>query len=103
MRLLRTLWKDDCGGGLLSSELLFLYTTLVLGSISGLVAMRHALLSELVESGQALLALNQSYSFSGQANSQGSTGGSSATDMTNTITLTSVAPSNAVITGIPLD
>jgi len=63
-RLLRKLWSDDCGA-LLASEFLFLFSMLVVGTVTGMTAMRQALVSEMVESGNALLALNQSYSFSG--------------------------------------
>jgi hypothetical protein len=103
MRRLQTLWKDDCGGALLSSELLFLFSTLVLGTLSGLVAMRQALLSELVESGRAIMSLNQSFSMSGQSGAEAFTGGSATSDTTNTISISSVAPSNAFINPAPLD
>ncbi len=97
------LWNDDCGSTLVTSEILFLFTILVLGMITGLVALRQAVISELTETAQALLALNQSYSFSGQTNCESSTGGSSATDTTNTIGEGSVAASTAVINQTPCD
>jgi hypothetical protein len=103
MHLMLRLWRDDCGSGLLTAEWLFLFTILVLGLISGLVAVRQALISELVESAQALLALNQSFSFSGQSNCEASTAGSSASDTTNTIGEGSVAPSTADISQTPCD
>ena len=80
MRQMLKLWNDDCGSGLLSAEWLFLFAILVLGIITGLVAVRQALISELTESAQALLALNQSFSFSGQSNCESSTAGSQFTD-----------------------
>jgi hypothetical protein len=101
--MLRTLWNDDCGAGLLSSEFLFLYSTLVLGGVSGMVAMRQAGVSEFLESAQALLSLNQSYSLSGQSNCASSTAGSSASDGSNGIMLNSVAASNAHLSARPLD
>lgn len=103
MPLLRKLWDDDCGGGLLTSELLFLYSLLVLGSVSGLVAMRQALLSELTETAQSLLALNQSYSLSGQSSCESSTGGASASDSSNTIGLLSTPGTGPLISHAPLD
>jgi hypothetical protein len=103
MPLLRKLWEDDCGGGLLSAELLFLYSTLVLGTVSGLVAMRQALLSELTESAQSVLALNQSFSLSGQSSCQSSTAGSSASDSSNTIQLGSLAGSGGLVSQTPMD
>jgi hypothetical protein len=103
MTLMRILWDDDCGGGLVTSELLFLFSTLVLGTVSGMVAVRQAALSELVETGQALMALNQSYSISGQSNTMASTAASSAVDATNTISLASSTGTNPVVSQIPLD
>jgi len=103
MRQMLKLWNDDCGSGLLTGEWLFLFAILVLGTISGIVAVRQALISELVETAQALLALNQSYSFSGQTNCEASTAGSSASDTTNTIAEGSVSASVANISQSPCD
>jgi hypothetical protein len=103
MRLVVKVWNDDCGSSLVTSEILFLFAILVLGVISGLVAVRQALLSELVETAQALLALNQSYSFSGQSNCQASSGGSSATDSTDTIREFSTPATTAAISQPPCD
>jgi hypothetical protein len=103
MRLLRKFWDDDCGAGLLASELLFLYSVLVLGSVSGMVAMRQALLSELTEAAQSLMSLNQSFSLSGQSNCAASSAGSSASDSTNGIPLVSVPGSGHLTSQSPLD
>src|SRR5579872_6217238 len=103
MRQMLKLWNDDCGSTLVTSELLFLFTILVLGMITGLVALRQAVISELTETAQALMALNQSYSFSGQVNCESSTAGSSASDTTNTIAETSVVASTAAINQTPCD
>ncbi|HEX5270594.1 MAG TPA: hypothetical protein VFW33_08920 [Gemmataceae bacterium] len=83
--MLRNLWQDDGGSTLVTSEILFIFAILALGIITGLVALRQALISELTESAQALLAINQSFSFSGQSNCESFTLGSSAGDTTNTI------------------
>ncbi len=108
--MLRKLWNDDGGSGLMTAEWLFLFAILVLGVISGLVAVRQALISELVESAQSILAINQSYSFSGQSNCEAITGGSSAVDidLTDTTNLTgisngSVGASTAIINQVPCD
>jgi hypothetical protein len=101
--MLRELWNDDCGTGLLAAEWLMFFTILVLGIITGLIAVRQALISELTESAQALLALNQSFSFSGQSNCESSTGSSSASDTTNTILEGSVGASTAFINQTPCD
>jgi len=101
--MIRRLWNDECGSGLLTGEWLFLFAILVLGTITGIVAVRQALLSELIETAQAIMALNQSYSFSGQTNCEASTAGSSASDTTNTIGEASVSASTAVINQTPCD
>ena len=102
MRQMLKLWNDDCGA-LIATEWVFVLTILVLGIITGLVAVRQALISELTETAQAIMALNQSYSFSGQTNCESSTAGSSASDTTNTISEGSTAPSTANISQTPCD
>ena len=101
--MIRQLWLDDNGAGTLAAEWLLFMTILVLGIITGLVAVRQALISELTETAQALLALNQSFSFSGQTNCESSTAGSSASDTTNTINEGSVGASTASISQTPCD
>jgi hypothetical protein len=101
MRQILELWSDDGGSGLLTSELLVIFTVLVIGVITGLTAVRQALVSELTETAQSLLALNQSYSFAGQANCESSTGGSAASDTTNTINAFSVGGSTSTISQNP--
>jgi len=101
--MIRKLWNDDCGTGLLAAEFVLIFAILVLGIITGLVAVRQALISELTETAQALLAINQSFSFSGQSNCESSTAGSSASDTTNTIAEGSVGASTASISQSPCD
>jgi hypothetical protein len=101
--MLRNLWTDDRGAGLLTAELLFLFTILILGIITGLIALRQALISELTEMAQSLMALNQSFSFSAQSNCESSTAGSSAGDTTNTIFEGSTFPGTANISQTPCD
>jgi len=84
--LFAKLWSDD-RGALIATEWVFVATILVLGAITGLVAVRQAILSELTEFANAVLALNQSYSFTGQSNCQSSTAGSAATDSCDSIPL----------------
>ena len=103
MRQMLKLWNDDGGSGLVASEILFIFAIVVLGMITGLVAVRQALISELTETAQALMALNQSFSFSGQSNCESSTAGSSGSDTTNTIIEGSVAASTASINQAPCD
>jgi hypothetical protein len=80
-----------------------MYSTLVLGTVSGLVAVRQALLSELTETAQAILALNQSYSFSGVGFAKGSSAGSAAGDSINTISLGSTNASPQFLGSSPAD
>jgi hypothetical protein len=88
--LMLKLWKDDCGA-LLSTEWIFVCVIIVLGSITGMVLMRNAVISELVEFGQAVEALNVGYEFTGQANCESFTAGSGAIDdITSGIFATSV-------------
>jgi hypothetical protein len=102
--LFKKLWSDDCGG-VLASEFLFLYTMMVVGSVSGLTAMRQALVSEMAESANSLMALNQSFSYSGvHLAGIASTAGSSATDQSNTVTLGSAAVmSPSMISQVPCE
>jgi len=103
MRQMLKLWNDDCGFSANTVEWLFMIAILVIGLITGWVAVRQALLSELTETAQAILALNQSFSFSGQSNCESSTAGSSASDTTNTITEASTNASTATINQNPCD
>ncbi|HEX5271844.1 MAG TPA: hypothetical protein VFW33_15205 [Gemmataceae bacterium] len=104
LRMIRKLWADD-RGAVMASELLFLYTMLVVGTVSGLTAMRQAVVSELTETAQSLLALNQSYSFSGQSIAGlAFTAGSSAVDQSNTISAVgAAAASPAVVSQVPCE
>jgi hypothetical protein len=101
-QLMLRLWKDDCGA-LIATEWVFVATILVLGSITGLVAVRQAVITELTEFADAVLALNQSYSFSGQVNCESSTGGSSFADHPTAIGMASTAAVGGFDTGNPCD
>src|SRR5262249_44152457 len=100
--LMLKLWKDD-GGALIATEWVFVATILVLGSITGLVAVRQAVLSELTEFANAVLSLNQSFSFSGQTNCEASTAGSAAADKNDSIVLGKVNPTTNLIEQPPCD
>jgi hypothetical protein len=65
-KLFRRLWDDDLGA-LLATEWVVIATIMILGLIPGLIAVRQGTLSELTEFANATMALNQSYSFSGQS------------------------------------
>ena len=102
-KLFSRLWADD-GGALIATEWVFVATILILGIITGLIAVRQAVISELTEFANALMALDQSYSFAGQSNCMASTAGSAATDSTDTIQEAHVNPAAfAAINQSPCD
>ena len=101
-QLLRKLWNDDCGA-LIATEWVFVATILVLGAITGLVAVRQAILSELTEFANAVMALNQSYSFTGQSNCQSRTEGSQAIDQNDSIPLKHTTPTFSFVNQTPCD
>jgi Flp pilus assembly pilin Flp len=103
-QLLVKLWKDD-GGALIATEWVFVATILVLGCITGLVAVRQAVTAELEEFASAVLALNQSYSFTGlTACDQAATAGSQFTDTSTTVQIGSVPPADpSTATADPCD
>lgn len=84
-RLLLRLWSDD-QGAILASEYLFVITILVIGTIVGLTSLREAINNELAEAANALLALNQSFTISGQSGSGSMTGGSEVVDTPSMVT-----------------
>ena len=86
--LMVKLWSDDAGA-LIASEWVFVATILVLGSITGLVAIRQAVLAELHDVANALCALDQTFRFSGQSNCCAHTAGSHFVDHDDEIVLKS--------------
>jgi hypothetical protein len=103
MRQLLGLWHDDCGGGLIAAEWLFVFATLILGGLTGMVSVRQALLSEWTEAAQSLTSLNHGFSFSGQTNGETSLAGSSASETTSTLGGHSALASHAAINQAPMD
>jgi hypothetical protein len=73
MRTLVALWKDE-GGFVISSELLLIVTIAVIGLLVGLVAVRDAVVQELVDVAAAIGALDQSYQYNGVTNTCSSAG-----------------------------
>lgn len=61
-QLMSRLWTDDAGA-LLAVEWVFVATILIIGSITGLVAVRQAIITELEEFAEAILALSTSWHF----------------------------------------
>ena len=62
--MLRNFWKDE-SGFLVSSELILIFTVMVLGLIVGMVEVQFAVIGELNDVSDALGSLNMSYSTSG--------------------------------------
>jgi Flp pilus assembly pilin Flp len=64
--MLRKLTRDE-SGAVLSTELVLISSLLVIGLIVGLTELRDSIANELNDVGEAVGALNQSYSVSGQS------------------------------------
>ena len=64
MSTLRKLWIDDAGF-IVSAELVLVSTILVIGLIVGLTSLRNQVVQELVDVGQAIGSMSQSYAFAG--------------------------------------
>jgi hypothetical protein len=64
MSLFRKLWADQAGF-IISAELILVATILVIGLIVGLVVVRNQVVQELVDVGQAIGSLSQTYAFAG--------------------------------------
>jgi Flp pilus assembly pilin Flp len=77
--MLSKLWKDEAGF-VVSAELIFIATLLVIGLVTGWVAVRGAVTSELTEVAQAISAIDQTYSYTGLTNCSSSTNGTNVTD-----------------------
>ena len=75
-------WKDD-EGFVISIELILISTIAVIGLITGLTAVRNAVVSELSDVAGAIANLNQSYQLNGSSSPSGSTAGSGFTDNTD--------------------
>ena len=66
MKLFRNLWADDAGF-IVSAELVLVATILVIGLIVGLTSLRNQIVQELVDVGQAIGSVSQSFAFAGVA------------------------------------
>jgi Flp pilus assembly pilin Flp len=63
MNWLRRIWHDE--DGVLSFEWTLLSVVVVFGIVSGLAAARDAIIDELGDMAQAVVGINQSFTFSG--------------------------------------
>lgn len=73
------LWHD-CGGGVLSTEMLLLTSLLVAGLASGLTEVRNAVSNEFADVANAVQNLNQSYLYSAPVSPSAATAGSDFID-----------------------
>lgn len=64
MKLFDNMWRDEAGF-IISAELVLVATILVIGTIVGLVSVRNQVVQELVDVGQAIGSLSQTYAFGG--------------------------------------
>jgi Flp pilus assembly pilin Flp len=85
--ILTKLWNDD-EGAIIATEFIFLASILVIGIVTGMVAVRDAVSNELVDVANAVGSVNQSYSFSGTRSSCASTAGSAFVDQSRVQSLT---------------
>ncbi len=94
-QLISRFWKDD-RGAIISIEYLFFVTIVVFGVIVGLAGLREAVVDELTELGNAILALSQGYTISGLSGSNGGTDGSQAIDTPGLLTPPTLVPPTSV-------
>ena len=71
---LRTLWDDD-GGAVITPEWIMVSTILVIGVLTGFIAVRQTVMARAIDLANHAQVSNQSYSFSGQASCEAATGG----------------------------
>jgi len=99
--MFKQLWNDDAGF-IISTELLLIFTILVLGLVAGLVNVRNAVLAELTEVANAIVNLNQGYSITSVTGCGGTTTGGGLIDTVGTSTITQTAPGNITTVNISL-
>ena len=71
--MLKNLWNDEAGFTV-ALELILVAVILVIGIVTGLSAVRNAVIEELAELGKAVLAIDNSYSVGGSTEQCASTG-----------------------------
>ena len=76
------LWNDDAGF-IVSIELILIATIAIIGLITGMTAVRDAVVSEMSDVAGAVQDLNQCYSFNGVTGHSASTCGSDYIDATD--------------------
>jgi hypothetical protein len=89
--LWKRLWADD-RGAILATEYVTMLSILGLGTISSLVALRNAVVSESVEVSNAIMALDQSYYIPGVSGAGASSAGSAVSDTPGKVSSEVAAP-----------
>jgi Flp pilus assembly pilin Flp len=79
MKLMKQLLSDEAGF-VVSSELVLVATILVIGMITGLTTLRDGVIQELVDLGQAIGNVDQSYTYNGATAHTSATNGSAYVD-----------------------
>lgn len=79
MMVLKRLWKDEAGF-VVSTELVLLATVAVIGLLTGIVAVRDGVVSELSDVAGAVQEVNQSYSYDGVIGHNAATAGTQFDD-----------------------
>jgi hypothetical protein len=64
MKLLRKLWNDEAGF-IISAELVLVATIVVIAMVVGLVCIRNQVVQELIDVGQAIANVSQTYAYGG--------------------------------------
>lgn len=79
MKAIRRFWSED-EGFILSTEAIIILTMLICAAVVGWQSIREALIAELADIGDAIAALDQSFSFSGFMGHSASCSGSFFSD-----------------------
>lgn len=95
------LWKDE--DGIVALEYLLVATIIGLGLITGLVAVRQALVTELVELAAAITNINQGYSYAGYSVCLAQTGAGQTVDAPGLFSGATVLPIPTTISIAPCD
>lgn len=102
--LFKRLWNDDAGF-IFSFELMLVFVILLLGVTVGLTAVRQAVVSELEETANAILALSQGYTIQGLVGCCAEMQGTEAIDVPGLIDPITCTPNQipSVIEALPCD
>ena len=95
-RLSRKFWADD-SGVIISLEILFIATILVIGLIAGWTALRGGVVFELGAIGNAAAALDEGYQLLGLESQTGSSNSTTVTHATITAAKITVKPASPAV------